>query len=63
MESWAFGVDRIGLKTVLDEGVFHVRKCKLCSDGIVIKGEYGLSTAIFNAGYNIATIMSMCAPP
>lgn len=40
-------------------GVFNMRKCKLCRDGVVVMGEYGISTTLLNAGYNIATLMSM----
>lgn len=42
-------------------GVFHTRECKLCNDGVVVMGEYGMSSAVLKAGYNIATLMSMCA--
>ena len=40
-------------------GVFSMRTCKLCDDGVVVMGEYGLSAVLLNAGYNIATLMSM----
>lgn len=44
----------------MDAGVFRMRKCKLCTgdDGIVVQGEYGLSTVLLSAGFNIATLMS-----
>ena len=34
----AFGVDQDGLEALLREGVFHLRTCKLCDDGVVVKG-------------------------
>lgn len=37
MESWAFGVDQDGLEALLREGVFQLRTCKLCDDGVVVK--------------------------
>lgn len=63
LESWAFAVDEDGLKVALDAGVFVTRSCKLCSgsDGIVVGGEYGLTVAQLNAGYNVATLMSRYA--
>ena len=60
VESWAFGVDADGLELLTDAGVFHTRECKLCNDGVVVAGEYGLSTVILRAGYNIGTLMAMC---
>ncbi|CAL8465839.1 g5375 [Coccomyxa elongata] len=59
VESWAFAVDLVALKLLIEAGVFNSRVCKLCDDGIVVKGEYGISNTILNAGYNIATLMSM----
>jgi hypothetical protein len=63
LESWAFAVDEIGLQVALDAGVFHVRNCKLCTDGqgIVVGGEYGITRGMFKAGYNVATLMSKYA--
>ena len=58
MESWAFAVDAEALNLLLNTEVFHTRKCKLCNDGVVVMGEYGLSSAVLKAGYNIATLMS-----
>ena len=45
-------------------GVFWLRKCKLCTDnqGIVVKGEYGLSSVLLGAGHNIATLMARYRP-
>ena len=44
----------------VDAGVFEVRTCKLCrDDGIVIGGEYGISKAILDKNYNLATLQSM----
>ena len=61
MESWAFGADEEALDILTRAGVFDLRECKLCPDGIVVKGEYGISAAIMRAGYNIGTLMAMCA--
>ncbi len=38
----AFGVDQDGLEALLREGVFHLRTCKLCDDGVVVKGAWSL---------------------
>ena len=57
-ESWAFAIDQEGLDLVTAAGVFGLRTCKLCDDGVVVLGEYGLSNVLLNAGYNIATLMS-----
>ncbi|PRW33169.1 hypothetical protein C2E21_7839 [Chlorella sorokiniana] len=59
LESWAFGVDQDGLEALLREGVFHLRTCKLCDDGVVVKGEYGLTSALFKYGFNVDTLMAM----
>ena len=60
-ESWAFAADAEALELLAGAGVFSMRTCKLCDDGVVVMGEYGLSTVLLNAGHNIATLMSMCA--
>lgn len=59
LESWAFAVDQIGLDILMQEGIFEVRTCKICVEGVVVKGEYGLSEALLQRGYNIATLLSM----
>ena len=59
LESWAFGVDQDGLEALLREGVFQLRTCKLCDEGIVVKGEYGLTNSLMKYGYNVDTLMSM----
>jgi hypothetical protein len=61
-ESWAFGTDIEGLRILVDAGVFGVRACKLCNDGIVVQGEYGLTNVLMSHGYNIATLMARYAP-
>lgn len=64
LESWAFALDQDGLAVAVDAGVFVIRGCKLCTEkqaGIVVGGEYGITTAMFSAGYNIATLMSRYA--
>ena len=37
MESWAFALDAQGLELLVTAGVFHLRTCKLCDDGIVVR--------------------------
>ena len=37
MESWAFALDAQGLELLVTAGVFHLRTCKLCNDGIVVR--------------------------
>lgn len=64
LESWAFAVDQDGLRVCLNQGVFHIRSCKLCvngDQGIVVGGEYGITTGMFKEGYNVATLMSKYA--
>ncbi|KAK9818280.1 hypothetical protein WJX72_010022 [[Myrmecia] bisecta] len=58
VESWAFALDPEGLDLLANAGVFYLRTCKLCADGVVVMGEYGLSNVLLNHGYNIATLMS-----
>lgn len=57
-ESWAFALDRRGLDVALQNSVFSKRKCKLCPDGVVVGGEYGLSKSILAAGLNMTTLMT-----
>jgi hypothetical protein len=57
-ESWAFALDRKGLNVALQRAVFGKRHCKLCPNGIVVAGEYGLSTSILDAGLNMTTLMT-----
>ncbi len=61
VESWAFAADEEALGLLARAGVFNLRECKLCPDGVVVKGEYGISAALLAAGYNVATLMAMCA--
>ena len=61
LESWAFALDQDGLAAAIEGDTFLVRGCKLCEDraeGVVIGGEYGLTLSQFEAGYNVATLMS-----
>lgn len=37
VESWAFALDAQGLQLLVSVGVFHLRTCKLCDDGIVVR--------------------------
>ena len=46
------------VQVLAEAGVFHLRLCKLCDDGVVVKGEYGLTAALFEKGFNIGTLMS-----
>jgi hypothetical protein len=57
VESWAFAINREGLQVVLQAGVFNTRTCKLCDDGIVVQGEYGISSALAEAGFTFDTLM------
>ncbi len=58
IESWAFAIDQEGLDLVTAAGVYHLRTCKLCDDGVVVMGEYGLSTVLLANGFNLGTLMS-----
>ena len=58
LESWAFAVDQAGLAALVNATVFALRECKLCQDGVVVMGEYGLTASITRAGYNIDTLMA-----
>lgn len=53
----------LGLDVAVSRGVFWQRACKLCVDdsGIVVQGEYGLTKALFDAGFGISTLMSKYA--
>lgn len=61
LESWAFAIDEEGLRVVVGAGVFYTRKCKLCNDGIVVAGEYGLTAALFAHGLSVDTLMAKYA--
>ena len=60
LESWAYAVDRVGLKVLLEARTFDIHSCKMCSgkEGIVVGGEYGIGIAMLDAGFNMATLMS-----
>lgn len=60
VESWAFAVDDVGLDALVQRSVLRQRRCKLCegADGIVVQGEYGITLAMFQAGFNVASLMS-----
>ena len=49
------------LRLLTTAGLFHLRNCKLCDDGVVVQGEYGLTKTLFghNMSIAIATLMSM----
>lgn len=57
MESWAFATDYDALNVISSAGAFDIRTCKLCADGIVVKGEYGISRSLLDAGMNFYTLM------
>ncbi|GLC36222.1 hypothetical protein PLESTB_001367100 [Pleodorina starrii] len=64
LESWAVAVDDVGMELLIRKGVFKVRTCKTCSDkdeGIIVGGEYGITSVLLEAGYNVATLMSKYA--
>ena len=64
-ESWAFAVDAQSLELLVGKGIFWTRTCKVChgDEGIVVASEYGMSKAILDAGFNLATLMSRYAGP
>ena len=62
LESWAFALDQTGLQLLVEAGVFEVRSCKLCPDGVVVGSEYALSKVLLDHGYNIATLLAMYPP-
>ncbi len=45
---------------MVEKGIFWTRTCKVCrgDEGIVVASEYGMSKAILEAGFNLATLMS-----
>lgn len=59
VESWAFALIPETLHLLTSVGVFDVRTCKLCDDGVVVKGEYGIATNLMQHGWNLNTLMSM----
>lgn len=64
LESWAIALDQKGISAAIEDGVFAVRTCKLCTsaaEGVVVGGEYGMTLALLKRGYNVATLMSRYA--
>ena len=59
LESWAFAVDNVAMDVLIQHGLFEIRSCKVCPDGIVVQGEYALSKILFDHDFNIATLLSM----
>lgn len=59
LESWAFAVDSVAINVLIANGLFEIRSCKVCPDGIVVQGEYALSRILFDHNFNIATLLSM----
>ena len=45
------------MQTALARGVYNERVCKLCDDGVVVMGEYGLSMSLLDKGYTFDTLM------
>lgn len=45
------------VQVALARGVYNERVCKLCTDGVVVMGEYGLSISLMAAGYTFDTLM------
>lgn len=56
-------MDAVAVKLLIKKGIFYNRECKVChgEKGIVVMGEYGMSKALLDAGYNLKTLMSRCA--
>ena len=44
-------------QAALARGVYNERICKLCTDGVVVMGEYGLSISLMEKGYTFDTLM------
>jgi hypothetical protein len=65
LESWAFALDTVGLQVAVEAGVFHIRSCKLCSDGegIVVGGEYGITAGMFKVGCRAWAHSCAALPP
>eukprot|EP00892_Ulva_mutabilis_P004470 jgi/Ulvmu1/2395/UM131_0006.1 len=59
LESWAFATDSVGLKVLTAAGVFVLNTCKICVDGLIVTGEYGMAPALFDEGFSIDTLMAM----
>ena len=59
LESWAFAVDSSAMNVLIQDGLFEIRSCKVCPDGIIVQGEYALSRILFDHDFNIATLLSM----
>lgn len=57
VESWAFALIPETLDLLQQAGVFNVRACKLCNDGVVVMGEYGISNVLMEHGWNLNTLM------
>lgn len=57
VESWAFALIPETLDLLTEAGVFNVRVCKLCNDGVVVMGEYGISNVLMKHGWNLNTLM------
>jgi hypothetical protein len=54
LESFVFATDHVGLKFLTKSGVFNIQIIKR---DIIVKGEYGLTRATFEAGYKVATLL------
>lgn len=51
---------REALNLLIEGGIFNVRTCKHCTDGVVVGGEYGITEVLMKKhGLNVATLMSM----
>ncbi|GIM10518.1 hypothetical protein Vretimale_14187 [Volvox reticuliferus] len=64
LESWAVAFDDVGMELVIRKGVLKVRTCKTCADkddGIIVGGEYGITSVLLEAAHNVATLMSKYA--
>ena len=54
LESFVFATDNVGLNMLSDAGVFNIWVEK---KDIILNGEYGLTKAVFAAGYDVATLL------
>lgn len=65
LESFVFAVDAEGLQVLQEAGMFWTRSCKLCGDagsGIVVGGEYGLTTTLLARGFTVRTLLTKYSP-
>ncbi|GAQ79139.1 hypothetical protein KFL_000250160 [Klebsormidium nitens] len=60
LESWAFALIPESLELLIQAGVFNIRECKFCADGVIAGGEYAITEVLMTQhGRNVASLMSM----